>query len=237
MDARVDMEAVGRSAFFEGLSERELAAIVEAAQLQSLKQRAILVRQADRARYFHVVMRGRLKVGQMTDGGGGVAVRFLGPGDMIGGPALLEGATYPVTAVAVEPTAVLCWSAEAISELVARHPQLARNVMRVMARRIVELQDRCRELATEAVHRRVARALLRLAVQGGKVVDEGILLGVRLSRQDLSQMAGTTLFTVSRILSQWSREGLVKVGRQKVTLRRPHQLRCIAEDFHAARDG
>jgi CRP-like cAMP-binding protein len=193
-----------------------------------MKEGAVLVRQGAAARFFYVVMRGRLKAGQVTAEGREVAVRFMGPGQMVGGPALFGGAAYPVTASAVERTVVLCWSAAAISSLVSRHPVLARNVMRAMANRIVELQDRCRELATEPVEQRVARAVLRLAEQAGKAVDGGILLEVRLSRQDLAEMTGTTLFTVSRLLSRWSREGLVMAGRQRLVLRRLAVLREIA---------
>ena len=98
----------------------------------------------------------------------------------------------------------------------------------------MELQDRGRELSTEQVDRRVARALLRLAQQTGRKVEGGILLGIRLSRLDLAEMTGTTLFTTSRILSRWTQEGLIEAGRQKVLLRRPHQLVCIAEDLPQA---
>jgi CRP-like cAMP-binding protein len=211
------------------LTPRDLAAIVAVANLQPLKPRAVLLRQGRPATSFYVIMRGRLKVGQVTPGGHESAVRMLGPGHMVGGPALFGNATYPVTASAMEPSVVLSWSAAAISSLVSRYPQLARNVMLAMAKRIVELQDRCRELATENVHRRLARALLRLAGHTPQKPDAGPLTPIRCSRQDLSEIAGTTLFTVSRILSQWNRQGLVKTARQKVLLLRPLDLHRIAD--------
>lgn len=228
MPTQIDLTALAQVCLFRNLPPRDLAAIVETANLRSLAPRAILLRHGQPARAFYVLMRGRLKVGQRTPDGHETAARLLGPGEMVGGPALFGNATYPVTAAAIESSVVLCWTAAAISALVDRYPPLARNLMLAMANRIVELQDRVRELATESVHQRIARALLRLADQLGKPTPAGILIAARLSRQDLSDMTGTTLFTVSRTLSHWKRDGLVDTGRQKIILRQPHLLRAIA---------
>jgi CRP-like cAMP-binding protein len=94
-----------------------------------------------------------------------------------------------------------------------------------------QFQDRLRELATERVERRLARMLLRLARQSGQKVTGGILIDLPLSRQNLAEMIGTTLYTVSRILSQWEAHGLVETGRERVVIRRPHGLVVIADDL------
>jgi CRP-like cAMP-binding protein len=101
----------------------------------------------------------------------------------------------------------------------------------LLAGRLQELQDRYRELATERVERRVARALLRLARQTGRKVENGVLIDFPLTREDLAEMTGTTLYTVSRILSGWEKEGLIETGRQRVLIRSPHGLVAIAEDL------
>ena len=103
--------------------------------------------------------------------------------------------------------------------------------MRLLAQHFTDLQDRYRELATERVERRVARALLRLVRQAGKRTEEGVHIDIPLSRQDLAEMTGTTLYTVSRILSEWEQKGLVNSGRERVTLRQAHEIMLIAEDL------
>ncbi|MER3457798.1 MAG: hypothetical protein C4309_03385 [Chloroflexota bacterium] len=115
--------------------------------------------------------------------------------------------------------------------LMERTPRLAFNALRLLAGRVQELQDRVRELATERVERRVARTLLRLARQAGRKVENGVLIDLPLSRQDLAEMTGTTLFTVSRVLSRWEQQGLVEAGRERVLIRFPHGLVRIAEDL------
>lgn len=92
-------------------------------------------------------------------------------------------------------------------------------------------QDRYRELATERVERRVARALLRLVAQIGRPEEDGVTVAAPLARQDLAEMTGTTLFTVSRILSAWEGQGIVSTGRERVTLRDSALLARIAEDL------
>jgi CRP/FNR family transcriptional regulator, nitrogen oxide reductase regulator len=97
------------------------------------------------------------------------------------------------------------------------------------------LERGCRTLkrassrSTEQVQQRVAHALLRLVKQSGKKTDEGILIDFPLSRQDIAEMTGTTLHTVSRILTAWEEQGLVKSGRQRVTVIEPHRLLSLAE--------
>ena len=96
---------------------------------------------------------------------------------------------------------------------------------------IQEMQTRYRELVTERVEQRIARALLRLAAQSGQKSKENRGVELALSRQDLAEMTGTTLYTVSRVLSAWERRGLVAAGRERVMIRDPHGLVRIAEDL------
>ena len=77
----------------------------------------------------------------------------------------------------------------------------------------------------------MARTLLRLARQTGQRTDEGVLLDLPLSRQDLGEMTGTTLYTVSRIVSSWEQQGFVQTGRERIVIRDPHGLVTIAEDL------
>jgi CRP-like cAMP-binding protein len=138
---------------------------------------------------------------------------------------------YPVTAQVAEDSTAACWSKEDFLRLVASFAKLALNAMEMMASRIQEFQDRFRELATERVERRLARTLLRLASQAGRKTEQGVLIDLPLTRQDLAEMTGTTQYTVSRILSQWETQKLVISGRERVVISFPHGLVQIAEDL------
>jgi CRP-like cAMP-binding protein len=93
-----------------------------------------------------------------------------------------------------------------------------------------ETHTRVVEMSTQQVEQRVAHALLRLAKQSGRKVEHGVEIDFPISRQDIAQMTGTTLHTVSRILSGWEQRGLIESGRQRIVLREPHKLFVLAEE-------
>ena len=158
-------------------------------------------------------------------------LRLTSPGDAFGGIAAFGGTEYPVTAEAVTPSSALEWPGDVMARLMDRHPGLAVNALRHVAARLHELQVQFRQLATEKVERRVARALIRLAGQAGRRVERGVLIDLPLSREDVAQMTGTTLYAVSRIISRFEAEGLLDAGRQRVVIRDPDGLLKIADDL------
>lgn len=191
--------------------------------------RAILAHQGDLATTFYVVESGWLKLTQLTADGRQVVVRFVGPGEPFGGVAALEISTYPVTAQAVVPARVLAWSRPVLTDVISRFPEIRTSIMQVLADHVTSSLTLIRELATEPVPRRLAHALLRLAEQAGCRTARGVLLEPPLSRQELAEMTGTTLYTASRTLSEWQAAGVVETARRSILIRSPERLRQIAE--------
>jgi len=177
------------------------------------------------------LVNGKVKLTQLTEEGQQIILRYVSPGEAFAVIAVLSKIPYPVTASTVNRVSLLSWEDQVMLELMKKYPQLAINSLSILANRIQEFQDRFRELATERVERRIARALLRLASQTGRKIDQSILIDFTLSRKDLAEMTGTTLYTVSRTLSQWEKDGLVSSQREQVTILTPHQLVVIAEEM------
>lgn len=227
----VSLEALARCPVFQGLTPEDLRHIRAAAQSKKLRRGEMLFAQGEPATHAYVVEVGRMRLVQVHPDGRAVVHRILTPGEFFGGVAVLGEAQYPVSAEALEESGVLGWSGEALQRLLLRCPRVALNLLRLQARRIEELQERVQELISERVERRVARAVLRLARQTGRRVEEGILIDLPLSREDLAGLTGTTLYTASRILSRWEQQGIVSAGRQRLVIRKPHALVEIAEDL------
>ena len=112
----------------------------------------------------------------------------------------------------------------------ARYPQIAINVIRIIGKRLQEVQDRVRELATQRAEQRIAHAVLRLARQAGHSTVDGTAIEFPLRRKDLADIAGTTLHTASRILTGWEKAGLLTSHSQRLTIRNPSEILRIAED-------
>jgi CRP/FNR family transcriptional regulator, nitrogen oxide reductase regulator len=216
---------------FHGLASRDLEIIFSEARELSFDEGSFLFHQDDPAERIYILTSGRVKLYQLADDGQQVLMHVMTPGRMFAAISLVKGAAYPVSAEAAQASKVLYWSQANLLALIERYPQMALNAMKVLAGHVREFQNRYRELATERVERRLARTILRLASQTGRKTEEGVLLDLPLTRQDLAEMSGTTLFTVSRILSQWESKGLVLSGRERLVLRFPHGLVRIAEDL------
>ncbi len=216
---------------FQGLAPPELHAVSQAAHLRHVERHTFFFHQGDPATTFYILVEGQVRLTEVTPEGHQVLVRFISPGEAIGIIAVLENTVYPLAAQAVEDCLSLAWDSTTLERLMERFPRIAINGLRLVSQRWHELEERYLELATERVERRVAQALLRLVRQVGRKVEGGILIDLQLTRQDLAEMTGTTLYTVSRILSRWERENLVETGRERVLIRYPHGLTRIAEDL------
>jgi CRP-like cAMP-binding protein len=216
---------------FQDLDPPTLAAIAGAARRRPVRAGAYLFRQDDPAHVLYVLVRGSVKLTQINADGEQILLRVVGAGETFGAVAPLGNLHYPASAQAAEPSVVLLWDGPTMLALMERFPRLAINTVRVLAARVHEFQDRYRELATERVERRVARALLRLARQVGRRVEDGVLIALPFSRQDFAEMAGTKRFTVSRVFSEWEQRGFIESGRARVLIKQPHALVVIAEDL------
>ncbi len=230
--ADADLHWLEQAALFHGLERPALTQVWQAAQPIRLEADQYLFLQEDPAERFYLLTEGKLKLSQVTVEGQQVIMGYSAPGQAVGAAAALALPGYPVSAQAVGPSRALGWSRESAHRLMLAHPQMALNVVQDLAGHVVEYQNRLRELATERVERRIARTLLRLARQVGRKTPEGVRIDMPLTRQDLAELAGTTLYTVSRTLSQWESQGLVQSGREQITLRKPHGLVMIAEDMN-----
>ena len=234
VSSQQDIEHLQRVGVFQGIAPDNLVRIAQVARRRRIPAETFLFHQGDPAEVIYVPVQGRLKLTQITPEGHEVILRYVGVGEMTGATALFGDTAYPASAETVEEAIVLGWDNETMIQLIGQYPRLGLNILHLLSVRLQELQDRLREMSTERVERRIARALLRLVSQLGRKVETGVLIDLPLSRQDLANMTGTTLYTVSRILSRWEEEGIIEAGREKVLIKHPPRLVVIAEDLPPA---
>jgi CRP-like cAMP-binding protein len=216
---------------FKDLDDLQLIEVLQAGRQREVEPDTFLYMQGDEAISFYLLLNGRIKLTQVTPDGQEIILRYASPGESFGLIAVLTEQTYPVSAYVVNNSRILVWQRSEMNTLMGRMPTMAMNALRILSGRVREFQDRIRELSTERVEQRIARAVLRLAHQTGKKVPQGIFLDLPISRQDLAEMTGTTLFTVSRTLSKWETMGLIITGREQIIIHAPHGLVCIADDL------
>jgi CRP-like cAMP-binding protein len=226
-DNKTDIGILAGTEIFRSLPDEALDEVRRTAARKRLARKETLYEQGDAALNFYVVVVGRLRATQTTEEGNQVALRYLGPGELAGYAALAGIPDYPGTVVAVEDTHLFVWPTGVMRELMGKHAKIATNAVAVLGARYRETQIRLRELSTETVERRIAHALLRLARQAGRRTPQGTEICFPLSRQDIAELAGTTLHTVSRTLSAWEKEGIVSSAHRHVVIRLPDALSGI----------
>jgi CRP-like cAMP-binding protein len=213
---------------FQNVTDEDLDQIMQNSLTRSIEEDGFFFFQGDPADYLYVLIRGQVKLLQTNPSGHQVNLRTIYPWQMFGAlGAVRDQAKYPATAQALEDSTALAIKGVFLREMMKTRPYLSFDLMSLMTTYIQEMQARYRELATERVEQRIARALLRLTSQAGKRSKGGIDLA--FSRQDLAEMSGTTLYTVSRVLADWERQRLVRTGRGKVRITNPHEMVRIAE--------
>jgi CRP/FNR family transcriptional regulator, nitrogen oxide reductase regulator len=227
--ASVDRSLVANLPMFARLAPDEQDELLREARSVRYPKGTAVFDQGAEADRFYILLHGHLRVEKTTPQGQQSVVRYVSAGELFGVAQAMNLTHYPATAVAAVDSIALAWPSSSWNRLIAKYPALAASALQTVGSRLQDTQARVLEMSNEQVEQRVAHALLRLAKQAGRKVDAGVEIDFPISRQDVAEMTGTTLHTVSRILSAWEQQGLVEGGRQRIVLRDAHRLHSLAE--------
>src|SRR3954463_11278130 len=227
--SKIDNSLVAHLPLFAGFSAADLDAILSEARSVRFAKNAPIFSQGEGAHSFFVLLHGHVRASKTTPAGEQIVVRYVATGETFGVAKAIGLQRYPATATAVDDSVVLAWPSGTWPKLVEKFPALAANTLQTVGARLQETHTRVVEMSTEQVEQRIAQALLRLVKQSGRKVENGIEIDFPISRQDIAQMTGTTLHTVSRILSGWEQAGLNESGRRRCVLREPEKIHALAE--------
>jgi CRP/FNR family transcriptional regulator, nitrogen oxide reductase regulator len=231
LNLRPDPSVLADVPLFAGIDAPGREDVLATAHIRRIAKGDPVFEQGAPASAFFVLLDGHVKAVQTTPTGQQVVVHVVKPGEFFGCVALMGARHYPATAFAVQESLALTWNVAALKRLVERHPSIATNALVGMGARMSDMRARFRELSTERVERRIAHALLRLARHSGRKIEDGVEIDFPITRQDIADMTGATLHTVSRTLSKWEADGLLDGGRRRIVIRQPHRLVAIAEEL------
>lgn len=172
----------------------------------------------DPSEFFAVLGIGFVKLTKLSHTGQEVTVELLGPGQTFGLLIALEGRRFPLSAIAVSP----CWYLKipnaVFKPMFQANPRLKDAVIFGIGPRLRTAHDMMSRFSSGRVEERIAAVLTLLIANYGQVVDAGITIPIPLTRQDLSEMAGTTVETTIRVLSKWQKLGIIRTDKQRVTV-------------------
>ena len=219
---------VERPRLFAGLLPDAYAGVCRAATARQFNRGEMLHMEGDPVDRVLLLTKGSVKTTKVGRTGSEVIIRLALPGDFLGTEGLLWCGKHCTTAEVFRGCQALVWEGRVFKDLLNRYSILHQNMVAILDEHLRELEERFREVATDRVGARVALQLLRLVKTIGRPVKEGVEVG--LSREELAQMTGTTLFTVSRLISAWEERGVVKPSREAVSICDVPSLCAISEE-------
>ncbi len=225
--AQLRHEILSRARYFEGLSSAQLDQVSQRFREVHHPADSTICHEGGQAQRLFFVAHGKVKLLRHSAGGEDVVLDILPQGALFGGLAPLGTQRYPETAMAQTDCCVLEISGADFQQLLEDHPAVTLAVLRSVARSLDDAREIVRQLTTSTVRTRVAVALVKLAERLGDTTDQGILIRAPLSRQDLAAMVGATPETVSRVMADLKRDGLIDTGRQWVRVVNPQGLQAI----------
>src|SRR5215469_16226824 len=212
-----------KTRLLEGFSQKDKDTVLSAASYYRFAADAVPACQGDPADRLFLLINGLARYFFVTPDGRKVYLLWLVPGDIFGGVSLLtETAEFIVSTEVVKGTEVFVWPRHMIRGLAARFPRLTENVLSTASDYLVWYVASHLSLVCHSARRRLANVLISLASAFGRRSSDGI--NIEVTNEQLANTANITLFTVSRLLSEWHRKGVLVKGRGKIVLRSPEKL-------------
>lgn len=190
-----------------------------------------IFREGDPAERFHILKDGAVKCVKCSAEGKQVTMRVLMPGDLFCcDAAAFKGSTHPGCALPLGDVSVLTLSKKTYFEMLQRNPHAALEVIQYLGQRLSEAQENAKVLALNPAEQRLAALLVNLAERAGIKEAGGVRLTVRVTRQDLANMAGIAVETATRIMSRFKRRSLVSGRAKSLVIRDLPNLKRLAAD-------
>ena len=217
--------ALKRLPLFAALGDKDLEAVGGLVVCRKYRRNTFVFTEGEPGEALCFVKSGRVKISKITPDGREQILHIMAPGDIFGEVVLFDGGPYPATAEVVEDAEIGMIRNQDIDNLIRRNGDVALKMLKIMARRLKDAQAKIRDLALKDTVGRTAGLLLRLAQTSGVKEKEGIRVPLDLSRQDLANMIGTSRETITRVLCELDRQGVIHLERSEIMIIDPERLK------------
>ena len=203
---------------FERLPADDLQRLESVSTSKVFPRKTPIYLPADESRAVFMLATGRAKICHLTPDGKQSILAFIEPGELFGELAIFEGGSRDEYAEAIENTTVVKIPGDVFQEVIRRHADFSLGVTKMIGLRRRRIERRLKNLLFLSNRDRLTHLLLELAEQYGRRTPEGVELGIKLSHQDMANVIGSTRETVTVVLGELQSEGLIEVGRRRVSL-------------------
>lgn len=205
-------------ALFHDLQNREVRAMLDLATRAEYPSQSWVYRQGDQARHFFLLESGLVQLRLLTADGEDILIRFVKSGEVFGHFTLALGGSNAESAQVIQPSHLVVWERDIALQLLQSIPKAAINLFDIAVRDSAYFYDRSRRLLTLDAGHRVTFALCELARTIGISTPGGVVITHGIGHKELAELAGTTIFTVSRELTKLQRQGILEKRRGRIVV-------------------
>jgi CRP/FNR family cyclic AMP-dependent transcriptional regulator len=223
----LDIENLKEIALFEGLSAEALAYIAEHARQRTYRGDETILHQDDPGEMFYIVLHGTVKISSTLPDGNEVFLALLATGDTFGEMSLIDSGGRAADVVTQEESTLLSFSRMVFDYLLNTSPDFARNLMRILARRLRLANVRIQAHCTLDVYGLVARQILEFSELYGKPLPNGDrIIPIRLTQGNMAELVGASRERVNQVMVAYRQKELISVDTTyRITVHKPNELR------------
>ncbi len=225
---RLDVSLLKPIPAFSEMTREQLEEVISRAQTHRYEKDETVFDEGETATRFYMLLDGFVRVTHITLGGEQVIMLYIPPSELFGIAKATGRKTYPARAVAASEAIALSWSMELWEHFARDFPGFREAASQTLGKRMSQMTERMVEISTLGVEQRIAAALLRLANTVGHKDDGEARIDVALTRQDLSEITASTLYTVSRLISAWEKQGILVSKKKKFKIHDIEALEALS---------
>jgi CRP/FNR family cyclic AMP-dependent transcriptional regulator len=208
---------------FQDLSPKEMAELDRVTTITNVPKGRVFYQPEEMGEVLFIIKKGQVQLYRISPEGKKLVISTLGPGTLFGEMALLGQQMHNTFAEAVEDCQICVMSRTDLERLILNKPQVALRVLEVTGKRLREAETRLEDLAFKGIPARLASLLLRLSEERGTRTIIG------LTHQNLAETVGTYRETATLVLNDLKAQGLIDIGRKRITILDPERLQAVAE--------
>ncbi len=215
----MSMKTLKKSELFSSLKDDELQRISKYFEKVTYKNNENIFVEGDPSDKFYLVAEGSVKVLKHTMMGKDIILEIMSPGDIFGGVAVLDKKPFPASAQAMESTTVVWISRQNLLRIMDEYPVLKLEIVKYFSDKLRDAHEMLKNIATERVEKRIAALLLKLSEKIGVDQNGYRKIDFPLTRQEISEMVGTTVETCIRTMSKLQKSGIIKSSNGRISIK------------------
>jgi len=193
----------------------------------AFKKKEVIFSEGDSSDWLYIVTKGKVKITKLSQNGREIILEIISPMDFFGGVAVIRGFSYPANAVAMDEAEALKISRSNLMRILDRFPNLMYCMAMNIGDRIKGSHEALKNIAVEKVESRIASLLIKLGDKAGSKTDNTVAIDMKLTKQDIADMVGTTVETSIRTMSKFKKLGIVSEKGGKIVIKDINKLKTL----------